>query len=376
MSYKKVLLQSLSLCFFASATSNQGWSAEPALQHKYELALPGYKYKFPQDHFSHESYKTEWWYYTGHLESEDHHQFGYELTFFRSGIAIEDGVKSGPWQMKDAYMAHFAVSDLSGKQFFHEERTSRAGLSAAGAESSRFHVWLQNWSVSPAGPNTHQLAARSKNCSISLHLAQGKPAVLHGENGVSQKASCVGCASHYYSLTRMPTDGEISIAGRKFKVRGQSWMDHEFGSNQLAADQVGWDWFSIQLDDGSEIMLYLMRLKNGSYDPHSSGTYILKDGKSEHLKLSDYQITSSGAWTSPHTGGRYPTHFDVRIPKRNLELQIDSLLNDQELASSEKQGISYWEGACRVSGRLDGKPVAGQAYVEMTGYAKAFNSAI
>lgn len=356
-------------------------SASAAEERKFKPALPGYRFKFPDDHLSHDEFKTEWWYYTGHLESTDKNTkkpFGFELTFFRSGVPVADLPKGGSFELKNVYMAHFAVSDLSGKKFFHEEKLSRAGAGMAGANTdSQYKVWIENWSATADGKQRkHFLKARGKDYSIDLELDEGKLPAIHGAHGVSQKAACVGCASHYYSLTRMPTKGKLVAGGKSYDVSGTSWMDHEFGSNQLAANQVGWDWFSIQLDDGSDMMLYLMRLKDGSLDPHSSGTIVESDGGTNHIALSEYKVESSRHWTSPKTGGKYPTNFHITLPKRNIDLKIEALLDEQELVSTQKSGINYWEGACKVSGTKNGKEVRGRAYVEMTGYSEAFSKKI
>lgn len=345
----------------------------------FKAALPGYTYKFPQDHYAHEAFKTEWWYYTGHLQgaSDKTKNYGFELTFFRSGVPIDDGVKSGAWQMQNIYMAHFALSDLSGQQFFHQEKMARAGVSRAGASSKEYRVWLENWSVYyDDRTRTHFLHAKSKDFAINLALQENKPAAIHGQNGVSQKANCLGCASHYYSLSRLPARGQVTVRGQETAVTGTAWMDHEFGSNQLTGDQVGWDWFSIQLDDKSEIMLYVMRLRDKTYDPQSSGTVIAASGKTTHLSLNEYTIDRSQIWTSPHTGGKYPQSFIVKIPSQKLELKIDAALADQELVDDKKSGVSYWEGACQVTGVKADRPIKGRAYVELTGYAKAFDRQI
>lgn len=341
-------------------------AAEPS---KYELALPGYKFQFPRDHYSHDKYKTEWWYYTGHLKSDDGKLYGFELTFFRSAMPVDDGVEEGPWSLKSMYMAHFALSDINGGKFYHKEKLSRAGVGNAGASENDYNVWIENWSASGKDGKFH-LRAKDADFAIDLNLDQGKNLVLHGENGVSQKAACVGCASHYYSMTRMPLTGTVLVAGKESKVSGIAWMDHEFGSNQLAEDQVGWDWYAIQLDDKTEMMLYLMRLKNGQYDPHSSGTIIGADGKFQHLPLSGYSVETIDKWTSPHTGGKYPSKWHVTLPSQKIDLTITPQLADQELTANGA-GVNYWEGACSVSGRKDGKAVEGQAYVELTGYDKA-----
>jgi predicted secreted hydrolase len=308
------------------------------------------------------------------LQSTSGKEFGFELTFFRSGVPLADGVKHGPWVLKNIYMTHLALSDVAGKTFYHDEKICRAGVGSAGAEANTYKVWTENWSVNRDN-GQHHLVAKDKDFGIDLQLDEGKSPAIHGENGVSQKASCVGCASHYYSFTRMPASGKVSVRGETIPVKGIAWMDHEFGSNQLTADQVGWDWYSIQLDDNTELMLYVMRLKNGKYDTNSSGTYILADGKTEHLPLKDYKVSSTGTWVSPHTGGKYPSRWHVSVPSKRIELNIEPLLDDQELLS-RRGGISYWEGTCKVSGSKDAKSVSGKAYVELTGYSRELNKNI
>ncbi len=337
----------------------------------YEQALPGYKYRFPEDHYSHDRYRTEWWYYTGHLKSENGKEFGFELTFFRSASSVEGGVKTGAWSLNNIYMAHFAITDIDGRKFFNDEKLSRAGVGSAGASQTACKVWTENWSLDRSG-KTHNIRAVDGEYSLQLALDEASEPVIHGENGVSQKASCVGCASHYYSFTRMPARGTLKFNGASFKVDGEAWMDHEFGSNQLTAEQVGWDWFSLQLDDKTELMLYAMRLKNSKLDQNSSGTSVSQK-KVQHLRLSDYTITATKQWKSPHTGGVYPAGWHVIVPSLKLELDLEPELADQELVSHRNDGISYWEGACSVKGKKDGKAITGKAYVELTGYNKNFH---
>jgi predicted secreted hydrolase len=341
----------------------------------WQLALPGYKFEFPRDYASHDRYKTEWWYYTGHLIADDGSRYGYELTFFRLGMDVADGVENSPWSVHDAYLAHFAVSDIGRQRFFHAQRLTRGGTKFAGAEANAYHVWNENWS-GRASQGDQQLKAASSEYRINLNLHSDKPAVIHGENGVSQKAACVGCASHYYSFTRFITDGELVAHGKRMHVKGNSWMDHEFGSNQLTADQVGWDWFSIQLDDQTELMLYAMRRRGGGLDEHSSGTFVSTDGSSTHLQLADYRIKPTGSWHSNVSGATYPMGWQVEIPSRQLSLTISPQMQNQELNKQSQRDVTYWEGACDVGGTRDGKPISGQAYVELTGYASAFSKNI
>jgi predicted secreted hydrolase len=335
----------------------------------YQLALPGRKLSFPRDHFSHPDFKTEWWYYTGHLETETGRSYGYQVTFFRFGLRDrQQEDKEKPPLFTDLYMAHFALSDKQGKKFFFRERANRGFAGKAGASVERFLVWNDNWKVEGNG-QTHLIEVKDRDAALRLHLNPLKPPGLHGDNGLSQKAAGRGRASYYYSLTRLKTDGELEIAGRKEKVHGVSWMDHEFGSNQLAEDQVGWDWFSIQLGDRVELMLYLMRRKDGSVDPYSSGTLVYANGTSRHLTLSDFHVQALGRWKSPKSGGIYPMRWTVRVPGEGLELEIAPFFPDQELNTGKSTKVIYWEGSAHVRGTYRTKPVEGLGYVEMTGYA-------
>jgi predicted secreted hydrolase len=215
-------------------------------------------------------------------------------------------------------------------------------------------------------------ARSTEGISFSLDLTQTplKPLTIHGRNGVSQKASGLGRASHYYSFTRLKTRGVLKIGGEVLQVEGQSWFDHEFGSNQLARNQIGWDWFALQLNDGRELMLYRMRLRGGGTDPFSSGTLVEKNGKSQSLSLRDFSFQPLTTWKSPTTGATYPARWRVRVPRAKLDLTIQPVIQDQELVTARSTGISYWEGSVRV---LDNGRNIGQGYVELTGYDKPFS---
>jgi predicted secreted hydrolase len=351
------------------------WAAPAICARKFKLALPGYKFSFPADHASHDEFKTEWWYYTGHLQSKDSRKFGYELTFFRSAVDIADGVKNSNWKLDNVYMAHFALTDLNGKRFYYDEVLNRPALGLAGAKTDKYEVWNGPWSAR-LDKNKHLLAAKTKDYAIDLTLVSSKPPVEHGKNGVSQKASCKGCASHYYSLTRMKTDGTVTLNKQEYKVVGNSWMDHEFGSNQLTAEQVGWDWFSIQLEDGIELMLYIMRKADGTIDENSSATVVNPDGKSDHLTRDQFTIKATDYWTSPKTKGKYPSGWEVRIPSWSIDLKVAPELKDQELVTDKTTAVTYWEGACAVTGTRLGRRIEGDAYVELTGYAETFKKKI
>jgi predicted secreted hydrolase len=335
----------------------------------YQLAVPGRKLAFPADHYSHPDFKIEWWYYTGHLESESGKRYGYQVTFFRFGLRDRQGeIKDKPPYFTDIYLAHFAVSDIDRKKFLFRERMNRGYQGKAGAATDRYLVWNEDWKVE-GDPKTHLIQVDDRGTKLSLRLSSLKSPVLHGQNGLSQKGEGEGRASYYYSLTRMKTEGEITIDEKTEKVRGLSWMDHEFGSNQLREDQVGWDWFSLQLDDQTELMLYMIRRKDGSPDPYSSGTLVRVNGTTKHLKLQDFQIEILERWKSAKSGGNYPMKWKVTIPAEGIELEIVPEFIDQELVTNRSTRVTYWEGAVRIKGIIRQKIVAGDGYVEMTGYA-------
>jgi len=340
----------------------------------FELARPGYKYSFPKDHASHNNFKTEWWYYTGNLKGEDGNHYGYELTFFRSALNLDRPVQNTIWAMPDIYMAHFALTDVNANKFYTKARLQRSGPDFAGSSTDKLKVWNLNWSASMNNQENEKqtLKAKSTDCALELEVTPQKPLVIQGENGISRKASKGDHASHYYSYTRLKTEGWLSIKGKRIKVSGLSWMDHEFGSNQLDENQVGWDWFSIHLDNNKEIMLYLMRLKDGSYDQASSGSLISEQGKLKFLKLSDYQIKSVGKWRSEKTKIEYPMGWQIDLPAFNVHLKVSPKIHNQEFARQDGNAVTYWEGACSVLGTYEDKTCKGDAYVEMTGYGDAF----
>jgi predicted secreted hydrolase len=334
----------------------------------YQLALPGRKLSFPADHYSHPDFKTEWWYYTGHLTTDSGKRYGFQVTFFRFGVRDRQTELREKPLFTELYMAHFALSDIAAKKFIYRERINRGYGDKAGAATDRYLVWNENWKVEGNDKN-HKISVSDRGTTLQLALKSLKPPVLHGDNGHSQKGEGEGRASYYYSLTRMQTHGELIIDGKKEKVRGLSWMDHEFGSNQLREDQVGWDWFSIQLDNQTELMLYLMRRKDGTVDRYSSGTLVSADGTTKHLKLNDYRVEVLDRWKSPKSGANYPVKWKVAIPGEGIELQIDPGFSDQELITNRSTRVTYWEGAVGVIGTFQNAPVKGNGYVEMTGYA-------
>ncbi|HSB68648.1 MAG TPA: lipocalin-like domain-containing protein [Candidatus Methylomirabilis sp.] len=337
---------------------------------EFRLALPGYQFSFPRDHFSHDDYRTEWWYYTGHLRTQTGERYGYQVTFFRSGLA-EAQANPSRWAAKNLYMAHFAIADIPRKSFQYFERLNRGSLGQAGASGKELRVWIGNWEASGDG-TTQRLRAKEGEFGVDLALISQKPAVIHGENGISQKGEGRGHASHYYSLTRLKTEGTLTIRGKPVPVTGLSWMDHEFGSTQLDPGQVGWDWFSLQLDDGTELMLYNIRKTDGRPDPHSAGTWVGADARTVHLRQSDFSVEVLDRWQSPRDKGLYPARWRVSVQALGLDLAVTAAFPDQELDTAKSTQVIYWEGAVSAEGTARGRPVTGEGYVEMTGYAEPF----
>jgi len=333
----------------------------------YARAIEPRELRFPADHGPHPEFRTEWWYYTGNLETAGGRRFGFQLTFFRSALAPKMPARESAWATRQAWLAHFTISDLGGGRFHSFERWSRGAAGLAGAQAEPFRVWVKDWAAEGVGgkaPPMH-LAADEGDLGIDLVLQPGKPPVLQGDRGLSQKGPETGNASYYYSLTRMPAAGTVRSGGEAFRVTGLAWMDREWSTSSLGRDQVGWDWFALQLSDGSDLMLYHLRRKDGAADPASSGTVISPGGEGRHLALADFQLASSGEWRSPRSTARYPAHWHVRIPSEELDLEIRPALADQELDVS----FRYWEGAVEIEGTRRGRPVRGRGYVELTGYA-------
>ncbi len=325
----------------------------------FKRALEVRDFKFPADFGPHNKYQTEWWYYTGNLTDSSGRRFGYELTFFRRGLAPGEPERRSEWASNQVYFAHFALSDIDGGKFHAFERWSRGSLGLAGAGAEPFRVWVGQWSAGEKG-ESFSLRARDGAVSINLELIPVKPVVLHGDRGLSRKSGEHGNASYYFSETRLHTTGRVSVEGLDFEVRGLSWLDREWSTSALGKDQEGWDWFSLQLDDGRELMIYQLRLKGGGVDSYSSGTLVGKDGTAEHLEADDFRIEVLDRWESPDTGIVYPIRWEVAVPKFDMELTVSSYQSAQELLLS----FVYWEGAVQVSG--DG--LSGSGYVELTGY--------
>ncbi len=314
---------------------------------------------FPDDKGPHPGFKTEWWYYTGNLNDKNKMHYGFQLTIFRRAINSKEIKRESAWGTNQIYFAHFTVSDIKNEKFYFAEKFSRGGSGLAGAKAKPYEVWIEDWSIRENGRMVN-LKAKNDDVGINLNVKMLKPLVLQGEQGLSKKSAEFGNASYYFSQTRLQTNGVINIQGEKFNVDGLSWLDREWSTSALNKNQVGWDWFSLQLDDYREIMLYQLRLKNGGIDPFSSGSIIDKNGKVIRLNKNDFEITVLGHWKSPETSIVYPSAWKVNIPKYKLSLEIRPYQTNQELRTS----VIYWEGAVKITGNN----ISGNGYVELTGY--------
>ena len=330
----------------------------------FRLAVPGYHFLFPRDHFDHPDFQMEWWYYTGNLRDSAGKRFGFELVFFRHAEHRGAETRHSAWRVDDLYLAHLAVTDIDRQRFYNYRRLNRAGPGIAGASFPEQRVWNGNWSARWNG-ELQRLEATAEDVRFELDLNPVKPPVIHGVGGVSQKAEGAGKASYYVSLPRLEASGDLVVKGQRHAVNGTAWMDHEWFTNQLGENQAGWDWFSVQLDNRTELMLFELRRKDGGIDPYSSGTYIDAQGHARHLSQSDFSLTPSGYWKSARTGANYPVRWEIHVPALGLALYAGAALDAQELAPEDRASTAYWEGAVSYSGSA-----TGVGYLEMTGYDK------
>jgi len=327
------------------------------------------EFNAPQDYGPHPDFQTEWWYYTGNLEAEDGRQFGYQLTFFRRALepAEERVDRDSAWAADQIYLGHFAVTNAAANDYRSFERYARGAAGIAGAQAGPYNVWLEDWEAVEVRPGARRLRAASGGVSIDLDAEITKGPIFQGIDGYSQKGDDPGNASFYYSFTQMETTGTITVEGTVYDVSGLSWMDHEFSTSALGENQIGWDWFSLQLSDDTELMLYNIRERDGGIYPESDGVFVNEESETTLLALNEYSIDSTDTWRSPDSGGVYPSGWEVTVDTgdREINLVVEPLIEDQEFDAS----FVYWEGAVRVTGESNGQPVAGYGYVELTGYA-------
>lgn len=341
---------------------------------EFRRALPGYQYSFPRDHGAHPDFRTEWWYFTGNLADETGREFGYELTIFRHALShpAEPDAPQSSLAASQVLLGHFAISDIEGRRHESWERLSRPGLGTGSFSTETLDVRLGTWRIAMETSGTMTLTAAGEDSAVDFRLAPERSPVIHGRDGVHQKSSEPGQASHYISFTRLETSGALTWRGRRFSVKGLSWMDHEFGSSQLGDEQVGWDWFALQLDSGEDLMLYQLRRRDGTAAPQSSGTLVLPDGTAEEIPATDFVLQPVGTWQSPETGATYPMGWTIAMPSRGAALKVTERFPEQEMRTERSTGTSYWEGAVAVEGTWQGRPARGRGYVELVGYAEEF----
>jgi predicted secreted hydrolase len=339
----------------------------PAAPAQWRAAEPGWNYEFPRDHGNHPDFKTEWWYFTGNLQAADGREFGYQLTFFRQGIdgSGRDVIPLSRFVTRHVKFAHFTVSDRTARTFRCFQKLSRGAYGEAGFSDGTRLAWIDAWQCEWVD-GAFLVQASDGGVCLRLRLVPEKPPVFHGADGISPKGTEPGQASHYYSFTRLRSEGTLQIGEETWDVTGLSWFDHEWATNQLGADQVGWDWFSLQFEDGSDLMLFQLRSKEGGRGAYSSGTWIDPDGTAHALKAGDFSLEAGTVWTSPSTGGTYPVQWKIRLPGRDVELAVAAVFPEQELVF---QPVTYWEGAIRATGRRGDTPLHASGYLEMTGYA-------
>jgi len=365
----------------AAALANPGALPAPAAGSAFAQALEPRRFDFPRDHGPHPDFRQEWWYVTGNLDAADGERFGFELTFFRFALsppgapsAASAAAAAGPrsaWRAREIYMAHFAITDLAQGRFRFAQQLERAALGLAGAQAQPLRVWVDDWWLagagavdSPAGP-PWKLHAAQALYELELELTPQVAPVLNGAAGLSRKADEPTAASYYYSVPRLAVSGQLRRGGTALAVHGEAWLDREWGSGGLGARQVGWDWFALQLNDGSTLMFYALRRRDGGEDPHSGGTWMAASGETRALRAAEVSIEVEREWRNAR-GERYPGGWRIRVPSLALDVEVAPVLADQELGTTPR----YWEGAVDVSGARAGEHIGGRGYVELVGYAQ------
>jgi len=364
--FASAILAAMCSCLMEAQSSQPQFSAGPSAQ--------PYVIQFPRDLYDHPSYQTEWWYFTGNLESRSERKYGFELTFFRSYVPT--GAPAGQPQFIPIIFADLAVSDLDGQQFFFHKALSLEVSPAAGITQNPWTIQLGEWTLTEPDSTSgkFRLKAQQDDFGVDLALVPEGPPVLNGDNGLFELAGSDGQGPEYYeyySIPRMKAEGRIEVDGEQIPIHGLAWNDHEFfnlGPGQLFPS---WDWFAIQLEDGSSIMLYGLRLPNGEYDPDSRGTFIAPDGTVTHLGPESFTLVPGETWYSAASHAEYPIRWRIWIPSLDIDLDMSTPLYDQEMLAVLGGGSpTYWEGASRFQGTRKGRFVEGKGYLEMLGYAQ------
>jgi predicted secreted hydrolase len=354
-----IAMFALSSCGFPGITST---SAQLPVASGTQQAQQLPPVRFPEDEAAHKDL-TEWWYYTGHLQAKDAqgtHTYGFELVIFQ---ALRNG-------FPPVYAAHFAISDITRGEFHYDQRrvVEPDAFIPNGTSTKGINEYVGDWTIQGLNGLDH-LRAEMQNYAIQLDLRGLKPATLH--NGTGLITYGVAGFSYYYSRTRMAVSGTIVDHNQSYTVTGQAWMDHQWG-NFLSIGGGGWDWYSIQLNNNTEMMLYFLHDANGNTSS-TYADYIGANGQDYLIPVNVIQDTALDHWVSPTTGARYPSGWKLTVnyPHVRVSLTITPLLKNQELVVFSSTGNSYWEGAVGIQGQFQGAPIQGEGYVELTGYAHA-----
>jgi predicted secreted hydrolase len=353
------------VCLFLLAAT-VAWVAPDAQADEFRKADRPWDWEFPRDHGSHAEFQTEWWYFTGSVRDDAGDRFGYELTFFRFALSRDLPANASKWRARDLILAHFAITDVERGRFFLAEDLQRAAAGLAGAEPGNLNVWMGGWSARAEGDAFVVRAGNEGEHRIDLRLVPERAPILHGEDGLSWKRADKTHASYYYSIPRLRTSGAMELEGRQFEVEGMTWMDQEFFTGDTPVEGLGWDWFSCRLDDGRDLMLYLLRYPDGTL--YRSGTLVERDGSHRALDTAEMTLEPGRRWTSPDTGSAYPVEWDIHLPNEQMTLRVEALLDGQEVHAEETVGFAYWEGLSAYSGEIAGEAITGEGYVELTGY--------
>ena len=335
----------------------------------YDVANKPIVFSFPQDHGAHESFKNEWWYFTGNLYDDTGRRFGYQLTFFRIALSPQEISRSSNWATSQVYMAHLAISDVENRKFHAFEKINRESMGLAGFDEDIFRVNVENWYIAAQDDGTFpwRLYGVKEGIELSLTVEPSKEIILQGENGLSRKSLDGNNASYYYSITRLTTEGYIEINGTMYNVRGLSWLDREWSTSTLSEEQSGWDWFSLQFDNDTDLMYFQLRNKDGSVYPYNEGMIVNPDSSTIRLKTGDVKLKIRRYWQSP-LGGDYPVEWEAEIIPLGRTVILKAMFPEQELALSTR----YWEGSINIYDMEDPTSIIGQGYIELTGYAEMF----
>lgn len=367
--FRRVLISFITLLSLAVRAGESNRTADG-----FSLPQPRHVFVFPRDYGSHNDFKLEWWYITGHLFAVDGRRFGFQATFFRSAHSPPDDsadTAAADFDDNTLFLAHMAMLDVGSGTFVHQQRLNRSGWDAC-ASSDQLNARNGNWSLRMTDTNSRTMALRGSvggQGSFQLVLHPLKPLVMFGSNSVSQKAADPSAASYYLTFPRLQASGLVVFGTATNQVSGQAWMDHEISSSQLGTNQSGWDWCCLQFKNGRDIMAYRMRRQDGTQDDYSTLAWVAIDGKVTQFPSARFHLETIRTWRSPQTGAIYPVSIrlvtqDV-VGGQPVSFLLEPLADNQELAGGGN--LAYWEGACRI--RDDQDREVGSAYLELTGYA-------